>query len=111
MFKKEIIVKNCVIYCSIPNEFNANLIATTLVEDKLAACVNIIPKITSVYRWEGITQTDNELLLVIKTQESKFDAIKSKIIELHEYSLPEIIALPIIMGNEEYQQWIVKATE
>ena len=59
MFKKEIIVKNCVIYCSVPNEFNANLIATTLVEDKLAACVNIIPQITSVYRWEGITQTDN----------------------------------------------------
>ena len=54
-------MKNCVIYCTVPNEFNANLIATTLVEDNLAACVNIIPSVTSVYKWEDITQTDSEL--------------------------------------------------
>ena len=103
-------MKNCVIYCSVPNEFNANLIATTLVEDNLAACVNIVPSITSVYRWEGITQTESELMLIIKTQEDRFKDVEAKIKELHENSLPEIIALPIIMGNDDYQNWIVKGT-
>ncbi len=103
-------MKNCVIYCTVPNEFNANLIATTLVEDNLAACVNIIPSVTSVYKWEDITQTDSELLLMIKTQEGKFKEVEAKIKELHENTLPEIIALPIEQGSEEYQAWIVKGT-
>lgn len=104
-------MKNCVIYCTVPNEFNANLIASSLVEENLAACVNILPSITSVYKWEGIVQTDNEMLLIIKTREEKFDEVEAKIKSLHEYTVPEIIALPIIKGNEEYQNWIVKETE
>ena len=103
-------MKNCVIYCTVPNEFNANLIATTLVEDNLAACVNIIPAITSIYKWEDITQIDSELLLMIKTQEEKFKQVEEKIKELHENTLPEIIAVPIVLGSEEYQNWIVKGT-
>ena len=58
-------MNNCVIYCTVPNEFNANLIATTLIEENIAACVNILPSVTSVYKWEGIVQTDNEMLLII----------------------------------------------
>lgn len=104
-------MKNCVVYCTVPNEFNANLIATTLVEENLAACVNIMNNVTSVYKWEGRVQTDNELLLIIKTQFSKFDLLKEKIISLHEYTLPEIIALPIEAGNPEYLKWIEKETE
>lgn len=103
-------MKNCVIYCTVPNEFNANLIATSLIEDNLAACVNIIPSVTSVYKWEDMVQTDNEMLLIIKSREEKFKDIEKKIKELHEYSLPEIIALPIVLGSEEYQNWIVKET-
>lgn len=103
-------MKNCVIYCTVPNEFNANLIATTLVDENLAACVNIMPSVTSVYKWEGIVQNDNEFLLIIKTQEDKFEALEAKIKELHEYTVPEIIVLPIIKGSEEYQNWIVKQT-
>ena len=103
-------MKNCVIYCTVPNEFNANLIATTLVEDNLAACVNIIPAIPSIYKWEDITQNDSELLLMIKTQEEKFKQVEEKIKELHENTLPEIIAVPIVQGSEEYQNWIVKET-
>ena len=103
-------MKNCVIYCTVPNEFNANLIATTLVEDNLAACVNIIPSVTSVYKWEGIVQTDSELLMIIKTQEDKFADIEAKIKELHENTLLKIIALPITNGSAEYQNWIVKET-
>ena len=101
---------NCVVYCTVPNEFNANLIATTLVDENLAACVNIVPSITSVYKWEGTVQTDNELLLVIKTQEENFEMLEKRIKEFHEYSLPEIIALPIIKGSKEYLDWITKET-
>lgn len=103
-------MKNCVIYCTVPNEFNANLIATALIDDNLAACVNIVPSVISVYKWENKVQNDNEMLLIIKTQESKFDDVARKIKELHEYTLPEIIALPIIQGSTEYQNWIVKET-
>ncbi len=103
-------MSNCVIYCTVPNEFNANLIATTLVEDNLAACVNIIPSVTSVYKWENIVQNDTELLMVIKTREEKFEAIEAKIKELHEYSLPEIIAMPITNASKEYNEWIEKET-
>ena len=104
-------MKNCVIYCTVPNEFNANLIATSLVEENLAACVNILPTVTSVYKWEGIVQSDNEMLLIIKTREEKFEAVEAKIKSLHEYTVPEIIALPIVKGSAEYQNWIVKETE
>lgn len=104
-------MKNCVIYCTVPNEFNANLIATSLVEENLAACVSILPSVTSVYKWEGIVQTDNELLLIIKTREERFEAVKAKIKELHEYTVPEIIALPITQASDEYQNWIIKETE
>lgn len=103
-------MENCVIYCTVPNEFSANLIASTLVDENLAACVNIVPSITSIYKWEDSVQTDNELLLIIKTQQSKFDDVEQRIKELHENSIPEIIALPIIKGSEEYQNWIIKET-
>ena len=103
-------MKNCVIYCTVPNEFSANLIASTLVDEMLAACVNVVPNITSFYRWEGTVQSDSESLLIIKTQESKYNAIETRIKELHENSIPEIIALPIVQGSDEYQNWIVKET-
>ncbi len=103
-------MKNCIIYCTVPNEFNANLIASSLVEENLAACVNILPSLTSVYKWEGIVQTDNELLLIIKTREELFSKIEEKIKSLHEYTLPEIVAVPIIKGSDEYMEWIRKET-
>ena len=80
-------------------------------EENLAACVNILPSVTSVYKWEGIVQSDNEMLLIIKTREEKFEAVEAKIKSLHEYTVPEIIALPIVKGSAEYQNWIVKETE
>lgn len=103
-------MKNCVIYCTVPNEFSANLIATTLVEEHLVACVNIVPSITSIYSWNGKTQEDKELLLIIKTREENFCDIEKRIKELHEYNTPEIIAIPIIEGSKEYQNWIINET-
>lgn len=104
-------MENILVYCTVPNDFSANLIATSLVDEQLAACVNIIDSITSVYRWEGQVQTDKELLLIIKTQKSKFDALKEKILSLHEYSVPEIVAVPVELGHDEYLKWIVDSTK
>ena len=101
----------CIVYCTVPNEFSANLIANSLVEDKLAACVNVVRNITSIYRWEGIVQEEQELLLIIKTTESKFEALKDRIVSLHEYSVPEIISLPVKAGNLEYLNWIERETD
>ena len=104
-------MENILVYCTVPNDFSANLIANTIVDEQLAACVNIIDGITSVYRWEGQVQTDKELLLLIKTQKSKFESLKEKILALHEYSVPEIIAVPIQAGNAEYLKWISDSTK
>ena len=104
-------MKNCIIYCTVPNEFSANLIATTLVEENLAACVNIVPSVTSVYKWNEKAQEDKELLLIIKTRQERFNDVEKKIKELHEYTIPEIVAIPIIQGSEEYQNWIVDETK
>ena len=104
-------MENILVYCTVPNDFSANLIATSLVDEQLAACVNIIDSVTSVYRWEGQVQTDKELLLIIKTQKSKFDALKEKILSLHEYSVPEIVAAPVELGHDEYLKWIADSTK
>lgn len=104
-------MENCVIYTTVPNEFTANLIATTLIDEKLAACISIIPQVKSVYRWNDSIQTDEELLLMIKTRTELYDKAEHRIKELHENSLPEIIALPIVKGSNEYQNWIVEETK
>lgn len=81
-------------------------LARTLVEEKLAACVNIIPYVKSVYRWEGKVVEDDEALLVIKTEEEVKDRIIKRIKELHPYELPEIIVLNITGGLENYLKWV-----
>ncbi len=104
-------MKNCVIYCTVASEFAASLIATTLVDEKLAACVSIIKNVVSVYSWEGISQTDNELILMIKTREELFEKVKTRILQIHDAQLPEIIAVPITMGLDGYMQWIQDVTQ
>lgn len=88
----------------------STLIADTLVSKKLAACVNIIKGVESVYQWQGNIEHDEEFLLLIKTQKSLFSQIKNTIQELHDYELPEIIAVPIEAGEKNYLNWIQSAT-
>ncbi|MFO1434358.1 MAG: divalent-cation tolerance protein CutA [Candidatus Competibacteraceae bacterium] len=94
------------IYCTCPEQALAERLAEALVEDRLAACINIVPGITSVYRWQGEVQHDSELLLLIKTRGECYPALEARIRELHSYEVPEIIAVPIQRGSGAYLAWI-----
>ena len=93
------------------SETEAEKIARALVEERLAACVNIVSPIRSIYRWEDKVQDDREWLLVIKTQSTHFAAIEARVKALHSYQVPEVIALPIVAGSEPYLDWLKSATE
>ncbi|OUR63002.1 divalent-cation tolerance protein CutA [Colwellia sp. 39_35_sub15_T18] len=89
-----------------PNEQIANSIAQHLVTEKLAACVNILPNITSIYHWQGEIQRDSEVQLLIKTDSEKFALLNAQINELHPYDVVEVIALNIQQGDNHYLNWI-----
>ena len=93
-------------FCTCPNEEIAGKIADKLVADQLAACVNIVPGITSVYRWQGAVEHGQEVLLIIKTSETVWPRLEQCIQALHPYELPEIIAVPIHTGQADYIKWI-----
>lgn len=95
-----------VIFCTVPDAETAGKLGRGLVEAQLAACVNVIPGLRSIYRWQGKVNDDAELLLVIKTARSSFDALAAWIKQNHPYSEPEIIALPIAAGSPSYLAWI-----
>ncbi|SNR60259.1 divalent-cation tolerance protein CutA [Desulfurobacterium atlanticum] len=91
-------------------EKEAEKIAETLVSEKLAACVQIIPSIKSVYRWQGKVEKSEEHLLFIKTKESLFEKVEKAIKENHSYEVPEIISIPVNSGSKEYLEWIKSVT-
>jgi periplasmic divalent cation tolerance protein len=96
----------CVVYVTCPERSSAERIATALVEGRLAACANIVTGVTSVFHWEGRVDTDPEVLLIIKTRSDLLGALEDRVTTLHDYDVPEIIALPIIGGSRKYLDWI-----
>jgi len=92
--------------CTVPDRESGERIGHTLVEERLAACVNIVPGITSVYRWQGKVEKAAECLLIIKTVTSRFEALKTRILELHPYEVPEVIGIPITSGSSDYLKWV-----
>ena len=94
------------VLCTCPDNTEAELIARTLVEEKLAACVNIIPAVSSVYRWQENIEFATEVQLMIKTSKDKYHLLEQKINILHSYETPEIIALNIQQGDKHYLNWI-----
>jgi periplasmic divalent cation tolerance protein len=93
------------------SEDEARKIARHLVENRLAACVNLIPRMESVYRWQGKVESATELLLLIKTTVERFPAVRDAIRQLHSYEVPECIVLPIEDGSAPYLHWLGEAVE
>lgn len=93
-------------FCTCPDQESAEKIARLLVERNLAACVNILPGLTSIYRWQGQIQSAQEHLLLIKSNKGCYQAVETALLENHPYELPEIIAIPVEHGLPEYLHWI-----
>ena len=99
-----------IVLCTCPDDAVGERIATALVEERLAACVNRLPGVASTYRWQGKFCRGNEQLLLIKTTRERFGALRERIVELHPYELPEVIALDIATGLDRYLAWVVAET-
>ena len=93
------------------SEEEAEKIANSLIEERLAACVNIISPVRSIYRWEGKISDEKEWMLIIKTRKKRFEDLEKKVKSLHSYSVPEIIVLPIVKGSASYLKWLEEMTE
>lgn len=99
-----------VVFVSLPRD-EAKSLARRMVENRLAACVNIVPKIESFFRWDDKVEHDEESLLIIKTTQQRFDELRAWVVENHPYDLPEIISLPLSDGLSDYIAWVKKETE
>ncbi|MBY9002342.1 MAG: divalent-cation tolerance protein CutA [Candidatus Lokiarchaeota archaeon] len=99
-------IKYCIFFVTVSNIEEGTDISRILVEEKLAACVSIVPNIISTYWWKNNIEIEKEFLLIIKTVESKSDLIIQKIQETHSYENPECIRIPITKGSEKYLNWI-----
>ncbi|KMZ68448.1 Protein CutA 1, chloroplastic [Zostera marina] len=103
-------VPSIVAYVTVPNREAGKKLAESIVKEKLAACVNVVPGIQSVYWWDDKIQTDTEELLIIKTRESLLTRLIEHVKSNHEYDVPEVISLPITGGNDKYLEWIKNST-
>jgi periplasmic divalent cation tolerance protein len=100
-----------IVLCTAGSEDEARKIARHLVEQRLAACVNIVPRMESIYRWQGKLESSGEWLLLIKTTVERFPAVREAIRDLHSYELPECIAISIEDGSSGYLEWIAQSVK
>ncbi len=100
-----------VVLVTVGSEREAETIATVLLEERLAACVNVTSPVRSLYRWEGRIADDREWQLIIKTQARLFESLATRVRALHSYDVPEIIALPVLAGTTDYVDWIQNETK
>lgn len=96
-----------VVYVTAPSADVAATLARSLVEDRLAACVNVVPGVTSTYRWQGAVQTDAESLMILKTRRDRLPALTAAVRARHPYDEPEVLALPALAGSPSYLAWIL----
>ena len=94
-----------------PNNQVAEQLATSLVEQRLSACINIVPGLTSIYRWQGKLEKGTEVLLMIKTTRERYTAVETAIRQQHPYELPEIIAVTLDEGSSDYLRWLTTSLE
>ena len=88
----------------------AQAIADALVEERVAACVNVVPGLQSVYRWKGEVHHDTEAMLLVKTTRDRFEALKQAVLKHHPYELPEVIAVPVDRGHTPYLEWVIESS-
>lgn len=98
------------VYMTCGDEDEARRIGRTLVEERLAACANVIGGMKAIYRWQGSVQEDEEVVLIAKTQQARVDRLSARVKELHSYDVPCVVALPIAGGNPEFLQWLTDET-
>ena len=95
-----------IVFCTCSSREEALKLAQAIVSDEVAACVNMVPLVESVYRWEGKIESAQEVLLLIKTTRERFGALQDLIVRLHSYDTPEVIAVPVVVGLEKYLAWL-----
>jgi periplasmic divalent cation tolerance protein len=95
-----------IVLSTFPANQDPALLATTLVEERLAACVNVLPPMRSIYRWEGKVEEAQECQLIIKTTAARVEAVTARVASLHPYDVPEVLVLPIAAGADSYLQWL-----
>jgi periplasmic divalent cation tolerance protein len=99
-----------VVLTTFPADRDPAPLAKTLVEERLAACVNILPPMTSIYRWEGAVEQADERQLLVKTSTARLEALQQRIAELHPYDVPELLVLPVIGASAAYAVWMREST-
>lgn len=99
-----------VVFCTVPSEEVAVKIAHRVLEENLVACVNVLPRVRSLYRWNGSIQDEHELLLVIKTRDDRYEKLEQRIRELHPYDVCEVLALDVSAGSKPYLDWVLAET-
>ena len=100
-----------VVFCTVPDEASADRLATGLVKAGLVACVNVIPGVRSFYEWKGNLEKSDELQLIIKTRQRRFDELQTWIQSNHPYDVPELVALKAAEVNRPYAEWVLEQTE
>jgi len=99
-----------IVFCTCADSETASRLARALVDERLAACVNAIPGVVSTYRWNDAIHTDNEVLLLIKTTADRLDAMQARLLELHPYEIPEVLAIEAVAGSAPYLAWLDRET-
>lgn len=100
----------CMIYATFPSRVEADRIGRAVVDKRLAACVNILPGMTSIYRWQGKIETGDEVVMILKTKTSRADPLVAEIKRLHPYDVPAITVIPLSGGNSDFLAWIANET-
>jgi periplasmic divalent cation tolerance protein len=99
-----------IVYCTIASDEEGRQLARTLIGEQLAACVSLLPGVTSIYPWDGAVEESQEVLLMIKTTQPRWNALRERILQLHAYAVPELLATPVLDGNPRYLDWIDSST-
>ncbi len=102
--------ETALIYATSPDEPTATSIAKALVSEGLAACVNVIPGMTSVYQWEGAVQTEREFAMIMKAAGPRVKELIERFVALHPYDVPAIVAIPVVAGNDPFVDWVAQQT-